>query len=170
MELILCIINSRLINIWFKKNFPAGLHIKTNQLEQIPIPKIENPQFSTINSQLTALADKMFNLNSGLQKKVSRFLGRIKESYGVEKATQNLESFYTLSFANFVKELAKQKLKLSLKQKDELEDYFNECVKDISALNEQITATDKEINRLVYALYGLTDEEIAIVETPCKTT
>ena len=29
---------------------------------------------------------------------------------------------------------------------------------------QQIAATDKEINRLVYQLYGLTDEEIAVVE------
>ena len=28
----------------------------------------------------------------------------------------------------------------------------------------QIAATDKEINHLVYQLYGLTDEEIAVVE------
>ena len=28
----------------------------------------------------------------------------------------------------------------------------------------QIAATDKEINQLVYQLYGLTDEEIAVVE------
>ena len=28
----------------------------------------------------------------------------------------------------------------------------------------QIDATDKEIDRLVYELYGLTDEEIRIVE------
>ena len=51
-----------------------------------------------------------------------------------------------------------------MKQKDELEDYFNEYVKDISALNEQISRTDAEINTLVYKLYGLTDEEIKIVE------
>ena len=29
---------------------------------------------------------------------------------------------------------------------------------------QQIAATDKEINHLVYQLYGLTDEEIAVVE------
>ena len=29
---------------------------------------------------------------------------------------------------------------------------------------QQIAATDKEINALVYQLYGLTDEEIAVVE------
>ena len=50
-----------------------------------------------------------------------------------------------------------------MKQKDELEDYFNEYVKDISALNSQIESTDNEINELVYKLYNLTDEEIRIV-------
>ena len=51
-----------------------------------------------------------------------------------------------------------------MKQKDELEDYFNEYVKDISALNAQIEATDNEINDLVYKLYNLSDEEIKIIE------
>ena len=33
-----------------------------------------------------------------------------------------------------------------------------------TALERQITATDQEIDRLVYALYGLTDDEIKLVE------
>jgi hypothetical protein len=32
------------------------------------------------------------------------------------------------------------------------------------AIQRQIEATDREIDRLVYDLYGLTEEEIAIVE------
>lgn len=31
-------------------------------------------------------------------------------------------------------------------------------------LQRQIDATDRQIDALVYALYGLTDEEIAIIE------
>ena len=31
-------------------------------------------------------------------------------------------------------------------------------------MQQQIKATDKAIDRLVYALYGLTEEEIAVVE------
>ncbi len=59
--------------------------------------------------------------------------------------------------------LSKVKVKLTMKQKDELEDYFNDYVKDISALNASIEATDNEINNLVYKLYNLTDEEIKII-------
>ena len=33
-----------------------------------------------------------------------------------------------------------------------------------TVLQRQIEATDREIDRLVYELYGLTDDEIAIVE------
>ncbi len=33
---------------------------------------------------------------------------------------------------------------------------------------EQIDATDREIDKLVYDLYGLTEEEIAIVENSNK--
>jgi hypothetical protein len=35
---------------------------------------------------------------------------------------------------------------------------------DRELLQRQIAATDREIDRLVYDLYGLTEEEIAIVE------
>ena len=35
---------------------------------------------------------------------------------------------------------------------------------DTNLLQRQIDATDRQIDQLVYALYGLTDEEIALVE------
>jgi len=36
--------------------------------------------------------------------------------------------------------------------------------RQIAASNRQIEATDRKIDRLVYELYGLTDEEVRIVE------
>ena len=105
----------------------------------------------------------MLSLNADLQKKITRFISRIKETYGFEKTSQNIENFYKLTFTDFVKELLKVKVKLTMKQKDELEDYFNDYVKDISALNETIATTDQQINNLVYKLYNLTEEEIKII-------
>ncbi|HEY7060717.1 MAG TPA: hypothetical protein VII06_04505 [Chloroflexota bacterium] len=42
---------------------------------------------------------------------------------------------------------------------------------DKTTIQRQIDATDRQIDRLVYDLYGLTDDEIAIVEqsTPAAT-
>ena len=159
MKYILVLLNSKLINFWFKKLYPSGLHIKINQLENILIPNISLSE----QQPFIDLADKMLTLNADLQKSVQRFLKRVQENLNPAKISSTLENFYTLEFADFVKELAKQKVKLSLKQQDEWEEYFAEYKTDCVALSEEIAATDNEINQLVYKLYDLTDEEIAIV-------
>ena len=51
-----------------------------------------------------------------------------------------------------------------LTQQDEWEDYFNQYRNDCQQLAEQIAQTDREIDLRVYQLYGLTDDEIKIVE------
>ena len=163
MEFILALLNSRLINVWFKKIYTSGLEIKVNQLRTIPIP-VSDVSHEQIRVALSSLADKMFTLNADLQKSVQRFLKRVQENLNPAKISSTLENFYTLEFADFVKELAKQKVKLSLKQQDEWEEYFAEYKTDCVALSEEIATTDNEINRLVYKLYDLSDEEIAIVE------
>lgn len=157
-EYILILLNSKLINVWFKKVFPAGLHIKANQLEQIPIPECADQQ------PFIDLADKMLSLNKDLQSKRARFLRRLQDNMPDIKITGALETFDTLDFAGFVAELKKQKIKLSLVQQDEWEDYFTQYKAALNDLSAQIAATDKEIDARVYALYGLADEEIKVIE------
>ena len=77
---------------------------------------------------------------------------------------KKLQDWYLLSYGEFIKELAKKKIKLSLSQEAEWEDYFNQEQQKAVAIKQQIDTTDKEIDQMVYALYGLTEEEIAIVE------
>ena len=60
-------------------------------------------------------------------------------------------------------ERTKQKATLSLSQKSEWEDYFEIEKKKVLEIKSQIDATDKEIDQMVYELYGLTEEEIGIV-------
>ena len=69
-----------------------------------------------------------------------------------------------LSYADFIKELAKKKVTLSLQQEAEWESYFISEAQKLLALKAQITATDKAIDTMVYALYDLSKEEIEIVE------
>ena len=160
---ILVLLNSKLINCWFSKTFPAGLHIKINQLAEIPIP-VSDVSHEQIRVALASLADKMLSLNADLQKSTQRFIKRVKENLTPAKISSALESFYTMEFSDFVKELAKQKVKLSLKQQDEWEEYFAEYKENCVLLQEQINTTDAEINQLVYKLYDLTEEEISAVE------
>ena len=73
-----------------------------------------------------------------------------------------------MEFADFLKELKKQKITLKLSQQDEWEEYFNDYRTECRKLSEQIEETDREINLRVYKLYGLTYDEVLIVdaETP----
>ena len=141
-EYILILLNSKLINVWFKKVFPAGLHIKANQLEQIPIPECADQQ------PFIDLADKMLSLNKDLQAKRARFIRRLQDNMPDIKITG----------------LKKQKIKLSLVQQDEWEDYFNQYKTACTELTSAISVTDAEIDTRVYALYGLTDDEIKVIE------
>ncbi len=56
------------------------------------------------------------------------------------------------------------KIELSLSQKAEWEDYFLQETEKAQILKSEIEKTDRKIDQMVYQLYGLTQEEIAIVE------
>lgn len=105
----------------------------------------------------------MLFLNSQLKEKRTRFLHRLSENYEGIKITTALQTFDQLDFKGFVAELKKQKIKLSLVQQDEWEDYFNQYRQACQELSEQIKATDNEIDNKVFDLYGLTQEEREIV-------
>ena len=157
MEYILVLLNSKLINKWFKKLYSSGLEIKINQLETIPIPEIP----LEAQQPFIALADKMLTLNETLLKKSTNFLKVVKQTFALEKISTKLETFYNLDFDGFLKEL---KQKVTPKTKLEWLEVFEETKKSLQEIQSQIAATDKEINALVYKLYDLTEEEIKIVE------
>ena len=169
IKYILCLINSKLHRFIYESSVNESgkvfAQVKIIYIEPLPIKDI------SIESQqpFIALADTMLYLNSQLQQKRSRFLRRLQENFcggacPAVKITGTLETFDTLQFADFVKELKKQKIKLTLPQQDEWEDYFSQYKTECNSISEQIAETDKKIDGMVYELYGLTEEEIKVVE------
>ena len=77
---------------------------------------------------------------------------------------RNNQNWFQTPFTEFIKELEKSKVKLTLSQKAEWEDYFMQEQKKALEIKHQIDTTDKEIDQMVYQLYGLTENEIKIVE------
>ena len=159
----IAILNSKLINFLFATKF-LNLAVKGEYLKQVKIPNL------SLDAQqpFVTLADTMLSLHKQLQEKRSRFLRRLSENFEGVKITTALQTFDQLEFKAFVAELKKQKIKLSLAQQDEWEDYFSQYRNDCQQLSEQIAQTDKEIDLRVYNLYGLTYDEVLIVdpETP----
>ena len=151
-------LNSKLLRWYYETTFPT-LHVQRDELASLPILTLSE----TDESSLSSLADKMLSLHKDLQEKRSRFLRRLAEDYEGVKTTTALQTFDKLTFAEFVAELKKQKIKLSFTQRDDLEPNFNDYAQACQALAQQISETDKEIDTRVFDLYGLTLEEREIV-------
>ena len=106
----------------------------------------------------------MLSLNKDLQEKVSSFQRLLIRKFELEKLSTKLQDWYLLEFSEFIKELKKLKIKLSLKEEIEWEEIFIEKKEEVEKVKNEIEITDKEIDRMVYELYGLNEEEIRIIE------
>ena len=160
-KFILTLLNSSLINWYYNNQFTnesiLTVNISKEYLSRIPIKFSEQQPF-------IAKADQMLFLNKELQQITSSFLNLLQSKYSIEKPTTKLQNWYELEFGEFLKELKKAKMQLSLAEEAEWMSYFNTEKQKAQALKTQIAQTDKEIDRMVYELYGLTEEEIKIVE------
>ena len=105
----------------------------------------------------------MLSTTQNLQQTFQKFQRALEREFAFDSLPKKLQDWYLLTYGEFIKELGKKKVKLSLSQKGEWEDYFLQESKKALALKYTIDTADKEIDQMVYALYGLT-EEIEIVE------
>jgi hypothetical protein len=133
---------------------------KVQYLEKIPIKQINKNE--KINFEL--IVDKIIELNAFQNQLISSFLNLLFSKFGIDKLSRNLQNWHEIEFRDFLKELQKVKVKLSLSEEAEWMNYFNEQKQKAQTLKSEIDKTDREIDRMVYELYGLTEEEIKIVE------
>jgi hypothetical protein len=132
--------------------------VKKSQLLELPIVEL------IVQLPYIEKADVMISLNKELIEQSQKFQRTIQRKFEIETLPKKLQDWYLLSYAEFVKELAKLKIKLTLSQEAEWEDYFIPEAKKMLDIKNEIDATDKAIDKMVYELYGLTPEEIEIVE------
>jgi ferredoxin-NADP reductase len=151
-------INSKLLDFYFNIYFNE-YEVKPLHLAQLPINKS-----SKGNHSLERFTKSILSLNTELQEVSSKFQRTLQRKFELEKLPKKLENWYLLGFGDFVKELKKKKITLSLSEEAEWEDYFLQEQQKALELKTKIDATDKEIDTMVYELYGLTQEEIEIVE------
>lgn len=124
-------------------------------------------------------ADKILELSEEKRTATLQFQKFLKSSFLLNQIPSKLQSWHQLEFGDFIKELNKA-IKTSnkertkeglspvplLSRKDEFEwmELFEESKKKAQELQMEIEKTDDEIDRMVNKLYGLTEEEIEIVE------
>ena len=164
----IAILNSNIISYYLRSICPSKLHgffrFNTNSLNTIPIPNI-NKSFV---KQINPLSHEIVNLTEEFNSKHQVFLDRIMSNFEIRKMPRKFQKFYVLEFTSFYDELKKHSKQLTLKEQDELQNYFVKYKNILLNLQNQIQKMNYEINQMVYKLYHLTNEEIQIVEESIK--
>lgn len=162
LKYLLVLLNSKLTKFWLKEK--GKMQGDIFQVDITPIISIPLIIVSKDQEVFISLSEKMLSLNRELQDLSQKFQRMLLRKFDLEKLSTKLQEWYLLDFSDFIKELKRLKVKLSLSQESEWEEYFLEEKSKAIAIDSEIKNTDKEIDSMVYRLYDLTDEEIKIIE------
>ena len=179
IEYILSVLNSKLMSFYFRYS--------NNEFDTL-FPKIRVAEFKKLpvkivgNREQEIAQTKVENLLSTKKDAValfSKFNRYFSQKFALSKLSRKLENWQDLDFGEFIKELNKAiKATNKLREKegqapvavltktDEFEwlDLFEQNKKKAQDLQSQINTLEQQIDAMVYELYGLSDEEIRIVE------
>ena len=126
-----------------------------------------------VHDLLAHLAEQMLEMNKQKQQEIKGFLGWLEGYVGARVVDltpkTKLQGYYEHDYDGFLAVLKKNRKKLAIdparrEPAEALKAEFEGSVGKLAPLRERIEGTDGLIDAIVYRLYGLTDEEIEIVE------
>lgn len=149
------VFNSSLAKLWIWYNCPelqgGTREIRKVYFEHFPVPVADPAQTAALEN----LAAERIRLTAAHKQAVHKFHRSLQRNLGLEALSTQLQNWYQLDYKTFVAELKKKKVKLSLSEQAEWEDYFQQEFAKVLGLGSEIEKTDRSIDHLVHALYGV---------------
>jgi polyhydroxyalkanoate synthesis regulator phasin len=149
--------------------------IKKVNIEWMPLPNYTITEVDSMADLVTSVQVLTEELNS-LRNQLKRYL---ISKFQMVKVSSNIENWQELGFGEFINELnkainatnkqhkkeGKQSIKILTKTDEfEWQDLFEQNKKKAQELQFQINTIEQQIDAMVYELYGLSNEEIKIIE------
>jgi type I restriction-modification system DNA methylase subunit len=136
---------------------------------------IKSEESDVIHDVLSYLAERMVEMNKGKNSEIQAFLsfieGEIGTSVGTMKNKGILQEYYLHDFTKIIEVIVKNKSRIKEGYDPKkpsnyriLQEWHKDSCDKLNPLLERIQSTDDLIDQIVYRLYGLTEEEIRIVE------
>ncbi|NCP90866.1 MAG: hypothetical protein GW827_11615, partial [Flavobacteriales bacterium] len=145
---LLGLLNSKLVFYYLKNvctTLQGGFYdFRRDKISTIPIHK----NFNSYEAKIGKISQDLIQLVQDFDSINSKFQRTLQRKFDLDSLPKKLESWYELTFAEFVKELAKKKIKLSLSEEAEWEDYFLQEQQKALAIKQQITTTDQQIDTM----------------------
>ena len=133
-------------------------------IRQIPVPEtnsLDRKALGALAQEITELARARYALHAGVRH-------RLRSDLSVT-LNQKLTAWWTLDFPALRAELHKAGgHDIPVAQRDEWEAWLAAQRADHARLTADIVHRETELNARVYALFGLTEDEIAIIEASTK--
>ena len=166
---------------WAKKLYATPDFASLLKLVDECLPRDVNGNFisekeksDVVHDILAFLAEQMIEMNKQKQFEIRGFTdwleGYCKVKIDELTSRTKLQAYYKCDWNEIKDVLAKNKKKiaeLDITRREPLEkinDEYDISIKKLRPLLQKIESTDKLIDQIVYKLYGLTEEEIKIVE------
>ncbi|XAI96891.1 hypothetical protein [Synechococcus phage Ssp-JY41] len=168
---LLALLNSRLF--WFclrgEANALRGgewrLRLKRQYIEPLPIPQSDDNSRAELAQgakKISGLAKERLALQTSLTRRIPDLCPPDREP----KLTNKLKEWWTLpDFAAFRAEVKKVfKADIPLTDRSDWEDWINRDRAEIARLTAEIAQAEAQIDSIVYDLFDLTEDEIALLE------
>tara|TARA_B100000989_G_scaffold298474_1_gene287972 strand:+ start:54 stop:3047 length:2994 start_codon:yes stop_codon:yes gene_type:complete len=136
-----------------------------SELRELPIILTD----SNIKSKIINMSDQLLHYTKEYYNSVTNFYKYFISVNKISNPSKKLENWPELNFYDFINNLNEAihfSVGVNLLKKDEMEwmKLFEEKKNEVNQLSVHIKIDEKKIDELVYKLYGLTNEEIEIVE------
>ena len=140
--------------------------MKAQYVGQLPIPEMPESSRQALASQ-AVMAQKSAQERLKLQVALTRRIPDLCPPERDPKLTNKLKEWWTLpDFAAFRAEVKKVfKADIPLTDRSDWEDWINRDRAEIARLTAEIAQAEAQIDSIVYDLFGLTEDEIALLES-----
>jgi hypothetical protein len=172
LKALLAVINSKFMFFYHLSTSPKA-KLKTSipkilikDVENLPIPR----ESDLINSGLVDLCIKMTDLTHEFIELENQFVRYLSAKLPVAKVSKKLLNWSCLKSNEFLSELSKLIKKEKIDKLTNLEEMnwlelFENKQSKIAALSDRIDTLECEIDRIVYTLYSLTNNEVEFIES-----
>lgn len=165
---LLGLLNSKLLNVIYQsisqEKGRLFAEVKKVNLAKLPIMTNEN-----LNTIIDNRVKSIIDFNNELSLITNKFSKYLLSHFNSIEINKKLQNWFLLEFGEFIIELNKAiktvgGTPLTKLQEMEWMEVFETKKAEAQILKTEIDKTDKEIDAMVYELYGLSEEEIKIVE------
>ena len=165
---LLCLLNGKAY--WFLMQalcpFVRGgyYELRAQYIETLPIPPATTEQ-KTIIGDLAKQCQKLYEQRFTIENNFRRRLPDLCPPDVVTKLNNKMKSWWLLEFSDLQKHIKNQfKKVIPLVERNDWQDYFEDGKTQIAVLDRQIAQHEEELNKEIYRLFNLTQEEVLLIE------